>query len=354
MPGLDDRKALAELDTNGMFDAAWSLAEQCAEAWSLSQQVALPDRSRPVRQIIVTGLGGSAIGGDLLRVFCGPLLPVPVIVNRDYTLPRYAGEDTLVFAVSYSGNTEETLSAYDEAKSRGAAVVAVTTGGKLGAKAEADGFPVVRVPQGIAPRSATGYLFIPLLGVLERMGLLEGMQSEVEGLVAHLQKLREQYGPANPADANPAKDLAGKLYRRLPVVWGASGTTEVAAMRWKGQINENAKAPAYWNVFPELNHNEIVGLEQAENVLGLAWFVFLRDPADHPRVKTRMDITRQLLSRAAGCTEVAASGPNRLARIYSLIYLGDYTSLYLAALCGINPGPVKVIDFLKTALAKQP
>ncbi|MBO8129379.1 MAG: bifunctional phosphoglucose/phosphomannose isomerase [Peptococcaceae bacterium] len=354
MPNLDDTKALLELDTDGMFDAAWSLAEQCTEAWGLSQQVALPEQSRPVSQIVVTGLGGSAIGGDLLRVFGGPLLPVPVLVNRDYTLPRYVGEDTLVFVVSYSGNTEETLSAYDEAKSKGATIVAITTGGKLGARAAADGFPVVQVPGGIAPRSATGYLFIPTLGVLERMGFLRGMQAEVEGLVAYLQELREKYGPANPTGANPAKDLAGKLYGRLPVIWGASGTTEVVAMRWKGQVNENAKTPAYWNVFPELNHNEVVGLEKAENILASTWFVFLHDPDDHPRVKMRMDITKRMMAKAAGCTDVEASGPNRLARLYSLIYLGDYTSLYLAALYGINPGPVKVIDFLKAELAKRP
>jgi len=349
---LDNARELSALDSMGMFQAAWNLPEQCEKAWSLVGEASLPEVA-DWRQILVTGLGGSAIGGDLLRVFAADKLHLPVLVNRDYTLPWFVNKYTFVFAVSYSGNTEETLSAYDAARERGASVVAITAGGKLGEKAAADGQTVIRVPGGIAPRAATGYLFIPMVAVLERLGFFSGMQAEVEGLSAHLQELRDRYGPQTATRENLAKQLALNLQGRLPVIWGASGTTEVVAQRWKGQFNENAKAPAYWNVFPELNHNEVVGFEQPEDLLGRIWIIILKDDADHPRVRLRMKITREMVSKAAGLTEVFASGPTELARLYSLIYLGDYASMYVAALAGIDPGPVRVIDYLKNELAKH-
>ncbi|MEW5762359.1 MAG: bifunctional phosphoglucose/phosphomannose isomerase [Bacillota bacterium] len=349
---LDRPQEYLALDSLGMFRAAWELPAQCAGAWRIGQSAPLPPR-KIYRNIVVTGLGGSAIGGDLLRVFTAGRLDIPVIVNRDYRLPRFVDGGTLVFAVSYSGNTEETLSAYDDARARGASLVALTTGGKLGERAGRDMVPLITVPAGIAPRAATGYLFLPMLAVLERLGLLEGMAGEVEGLVSHLEALRGVYGPETPVDRNPAKQLAQRLHGRLPVVWGVAGTTEVAAQRWKGQINENAKAPAYWNLFPELNHNEIVGFEQPGGVLGTIWLVVLRDPEDHPRVNLRVEITRAFVGAAAGVSEFTASGPTRLARLYSLIYLGDYTSLYLAVLYGTDPGPVRVIDRLKAELGAR-
>ncbi|MGQ9496737.1 MAG: bifunctional phosphoglucose/phosphomannose isomerase [Desulfotomaculales bacterium] len=351
---LDNPGTYLPDDTMQMFRAAWELPAQCAAAWRIGRDAPVPP-AKPYRNIVVTGLGGSAIGGDLLRVFTAGRLEIPVIVNRDYRLPRFVDDATLVFAVSYSGNTEETLSAYDDARGRGAAVVALTTGGRLGERARRDMVPLITIPAGTAPRAATGYLFLPTLAVLERLGLLDGMDAEVDGLVRHLEVLRRRYGPDAPSARNPAKQLAHNLYERLPVIWGVTGTTEVAAQRWKGQINENAKAPAYWNAFPELNHNEIVGFEQPVGVLRGIWLVVLRDPEDHPRVNLRVEITRSFVGTAAGMSEFTASGPTRLARLYSLIYLGDYTSLYLAVLYGTDPGPVRVIDRLKAELgAKSP
>lgn len=349
---LNDVRGLGALDSMGMLEAAWNLPEQLEQAWLVAQDVPLPP-VRDWRQILVSGLGGSAIGGDLLRVYVGDRLGIPVVVNRDYTLPWFVDQNTLVFAVSYSGNTEETLSAYAVARERQAAMVAITTGGRLGQRAAEDGLPVVRVPGGLAPRAATGYLFIPMLALLARLGMLFDVQAAVAGAAAHLRELRARYGPQTPVRENPAKQLALNFQNRLPVIWGVSGTTEVVAQRWKGQINENAKAPAYWNVFPELNHNEVVGFEQPEELLSRLWLVVLQDEADHPRVRLRMKITRAMVKKAAGITEVQSSGPNALARLYSLIYLGDYASMYLAALAGIDPGPVRAIDYLKSELAKH-
>ncbi len=348
---LDDLMAMRERDSMDMLGALHGLPEQCARAWELGQAAALPKADR-VDGVVVTGLGGSAIGGDLLRTYAAAVASVPVAVNRDYVLPRHVGPHTLVFAVSYSGNTEETLSAYREAREKGAPVVAITTGGRLGALAGEDGVPLIVVPAGLAPRAATGYLFLPMLSLLSRLGLIAPVEEEVAEMVAVLTELRSRLEPGVPAPENPAKTLAWELLGNVPVVWGASGTTEVVAQRWKGQFNENAKIAAYWNAFPELNHNEIVGFEHPRQVLDHLYLVILRDPDDHPRVKKRMAITADLVRhRVSGLKEIEAAGRSRLARMYSLIYIGDYTSVYLAFLYGVDPGPVRVIDYLKQAMA---
>jgi glucose/mannose-6-phosphate isomerase len=343
--------AMRERDSMDMLGALHGLPEQCARAWELGRAAVLPRADR-VDGVVVTGLGGSAIGGDLLRTYAAAVAAVPVVVNRDYVLPRHVGLHTLVFAVSYSGNTEETLSAYREAREKGAPVVAITTGGRLGALAEEDGVPLITVPAGLAPRAATGYLFLPMLAVMSRLGLIPPVEEEVDELVAVLTELRARLEPGVPAAENPAKTLAWELLGNVPVVWGASGTTEVVAQRWKGQFNENAKIAAYWNAFPELNHNEIVGFEHPRQVLDHLYLVILRDPDDHPRVKRRMAITADLVRhRVSGVKEIEACGRGRLARMYSLIYIGDYASVYLAFLYGVDPGPVRVIDYLKQAMA---
>lgn len=351
---LDNEEQLRAMDTVGMFAAMAGLPDQCALAFrELGGQARLPE-NKPISNIVVTGLGGSAIGGDLLRVYAAPRIDVPITVNRDYVLPKFVGPDTLVFAVSYSGNTEETLSAYAEARERGASVVALTTGGKLGALAQADGFPVVEVPGGISPRAATGYLFMPTLQVLHRLGLLPNVADEADEMIALLGEMRQKLEPATAEANNQAKQIARRLQGKIPVIWGAAGTTEVVAQRWKGQINENAKAPAYWNMLPELNHNEIVGLEVPAEILKKIHLIILRDNRDHPRVQKRIAITKEVVQdKIDGYTEVEALGQGTLAKLYSLIYIGDYTSVYLAALNGVDPGPVKVIDFLKNELLSR-
>jgi len=348
---LNCAEGLCRIDSTGMLTALEGLPAQCAEAcWDLTRHVELP-KIEAISNIVVTGLGGSAIGGDLLRVYAADKVAVPIVVNRDYELPGFVGPDTLVFAVSYSGNTEETLSAYGEARARGASIVVITTGGKLGEMAQRDGAPVIGVPCGIAPRAATGFLFIPSLRVLQRLGLLPDNVDEITEMIDFIRDKRKKLGPEAPEEDNPAKQIARKLYNRIPVIWGSAGTTEVVAQRWKGQINENAKAPAYWNILPELNHNEIVGFQFPLELLKKIHVIILRDERDHPRVHKRVEITKDVIKDVVdGYTEVWASGNGILSRLFSLIYTGDFTSVYLAALYGIDPGPVKVIDYLKREL----
>nr|WP_282432906.1 bifunctional phosphoglucose/phosphomannose isomerase [Pelotomaculum propionicicum] len=350
---LNNVEGLCRIDSKGMLAALDGLPLQCSEACgNLSEQVKLPE-IEAISNILVTGLGGSAIGGDLLRVYAADKISIPVIVNRDYTVPEFVGPDTLVFAISYSGNTEETLSAYEQAQARGASVIVISTGGKLGEMALRDGVPLVKVPSGYAPRAATGFLFIPALKILQRLGFLPGLDGEIMAMAGFVRELHTKLGAQSPMAENPAKQIACKLHQKIPVIWGSTGTTEVVAQRWKGQINENAKVPAYWNVFPELNHNEIVGFQLPAEILKRIHVIILRDGQDHPQVQKRMEITKGVIKDVVdGYTEVWSSGDNALSRLFSLIYTGDYTSVYLAALYGIDPGPVKVIDYLKQELQK--
>lgn len=350
---LDNVDALKGADPKEMLSALWRLPEQCEEALKIAQEAKLLESLTEVKNIVVSGLGGSAIGGDLLRVYLLDKAAVPVIVIRDYTLPKFINSSTLLFAVSYSGNTEETLSAYQDARAKGAQIIALTTGGKLKEMAEKDGVPVITIPSGISPRAATGYLFIPTVVALQRLGLISDCTAEINEMIGQLRDQRETLNPETPKADNPAKQLAEILFEKIPVIWGSSGTTEVIAARWKGQINENSKAPAYWNTFPELNHNELVGFETPPDTLKQLEVIILRDPADHVRVQKRFEITKEIMGEAVnGVTEIYAIGNSPLTRMYSLIYVGDHTSVYLAALYGIDPTPVKVIDFLKNKLAE--
>ncbi len=349
---LDDNHFISERDPEGMLAMLSGLPDQCETALKIGQDAVLPGLPGELRQVVMAAMGGSAIGSDLIRVLVARQSGVPFAVCRDYTLPAYVNKQTLVFLTSYSGNTEETLSAYRSAGERGALRIAVTTGGRLAELANSDGVPVVRVPQGLPPRSAIGYLFLVALVMLERLGVI-GHQEGYGELLAILRSHREEFGHSSPVSRNRAKDLAIRLLGKIPVIYGTAGATEVVATRWKGQFNENAKSLAYWNVYPEMNHNELVGFEAPPDLLRSLFLVHLRDATDHPHIQARMEIVKRLLTkRVGGLAEFSGQGETLLARLFSLIYLGDFTSVYLALLCGINPRPVQVIDYLKQELSQ--
>ncbi len=337
-----------------MRDYLQGLPDQFSEMLKL--KINLPSRYRKnYSNILVSGLGGSAIGGDILRSYSAAKVSIPLVVNRDYDIPAFVGRQSLVLVVSYSGNTEETISAYLQARASGADIIVISSGGKLSALAREDDNMVVELPGGLSPRAATGYLFSPLALVLEEIGLLSGASADLMETVQVLTALREEISPDIEYSNNLAKQIAGEMKGRIPVIWGSSShSSEVAALRWKAQINENAKSPAYYNVFPELNHNETVGFEEPADLISQLTIIILRDPADHARVKKRMEISKEIIrERVAKVMEVEARGLSFLAKFYSLAYVGDYASFYLALEYGINPTPVKVIDFLKAELAKE-
>ena len=351
MSKLDNLEIIKSVDPDGMGDLIYGLPEQCEEAYKIAEDAAPPSGGRPAN-IVVLGMGGSAIGGDLVRSFLEQELPVPFIVSRDYSIPRFVGPETLIVASSYSGNTEETLSAYAEAPARGARFLAITTGGKLAELARRDNVPLVIIPGGLPPRAAIGYSFVPTMVILERLGLVASKEAGFTEMVRVLKDLRSQIGPHVPAEKNLAKQLAERFHGKLPLIYGSQPWKSVVAFRWKTQINENAKAIAFASAFPELNHNETVGWEAPQNLTKEVEVVLLRDRDDNPRVVKRFEVTSQIMREHVGSiTEVWSVGASALARLFSLLYIGDYTSYYLAIMNDIDPKPVRVIDYLKSQLA---
>jgi glucose/mannose-6-phosphate isomerase len=280
-------------------------------------------------------------------------LKVPLSVVRGYELPGYVGPSTLVYVSSYSGNTEETLSAYEEARSRGAVIVASTTGGEVARIAAQEGHDVVNVPAGYPPRAALGFSLVPLLFVLARLGLAPDPSGDLEDAIAVVEQGVGRLGADVDTDNNEAKDIARWLHGHVPVVYGTVPGTSVVASRWCGQLSENSKVVAHTNELPEMNHNEIVGWSGSRPMGGEARVVFLRDKDDHARVARRIEITREeIASTGAEVREVESRGETRLGRLMSLVQVGDFVSFYLAALEGVDPTPVAPIDRLKKELTR--
>jgi len=355
---LDDSAAMRALDPDGMMGLTTGFPAQCREAVRIGAEFTakLPPTG-PIQNVVVTGLGGSAIGGDLLRCLVEEYGDVPLVVNRDYTLPGFVNNQTLVLAASYSGNTEETLSAYAMARARRAQIVCVTSGGDLAGRGEADGVPVCRIPGSRPPRASTGFLFFPMLAVIAQRGLLgRAPTGAVEETIALLERLSGAYGPGTPTENNPAKRLALALYERIPVLYGSQGYRGVVALRWKGQFNENAKQHAFAYAFPEQNHNEILGWTLASRQSERWSVVYLRDPAEKtetPRIARRVEVTQEIIGQAAQQHEVWAEGDSLLAKMFSLIYFGDFVSVYTAYLNGIDPTDITSINRLKAEMQKM-
>ena len=337
------------LDSDGMWEVTTGLPEQVAEAARVAGNVdGLPSASG-VNSVVALGMGGSGIGGDVLAAVAAPTLHVPVVVVKDYSCPAFVGPDCLVFAASYSGNTEETLEAVAQAVARGARIVAVTNGGRLAELARSWEAPVVRLPEVPWPRAAFGALAVSPLVVLERMGLLPGASSWVDAAVAQLEARR----PTLLGDAGEGARLARRLARTIPLIHGGSLLGAAAALRWKCQINENTKCPAWLATQPELCHNEITGWGQhGDATRQLLSLVMLRHDYEHLQVGRRFKLVAEIMDEVvAGIVEVHAAGEGPLAQLLDLAYIGDVVSLYLAAREGLDPGPIPVLMDLKEALA---
>ncbi len=350
---LDDRKFIAKVDSQGMRDRIRELPDQCVEAWRIGREFPLPPEYRSPQKVVITGMGGSAIGGALLAGLIADECPVPILSVGGYEAPAYVGPSDVVIASSYSGNTEETLSATAQAAERGAKIVAVTTGGKLAALAERQGWLLLHFDYQAPPRAALGYSFTLLLALVHRMGLIRDYSTDLEEAVEVMRTWQKELTPDVPAPHNPAKRLAGQLVGRLPVVYGA-GFLAPVARRWKGQFNENAKNWAVWEELPELNHNAVVGYGTPDEICERVSVLLLRSSLDLPRIRSRWEITKELLLREGIMVdEVWGRGESRLAQMLSTIHFGDYVSLYLAVLNEADPYPVPPIDYLKRRLAEM-
>ncbi len=358
MIDLDNWALFREIDPDDMLGRITELPQQCRHAWANVQSLELPPEYRQVNRIVVLGMGGSAIGGDLLRALAEPECAVPIVTNRDYTLPAFVNAETLVIASSYSGNTEETLSAFAQARERGAKLLAITTDGKLAQRAQELGVPLLTFRYQSQPRAALGYSLVSLIGVIQKLGFIGDKEADLEEAVVVMESLQEEIRETvpcslpSPVTENPAKQLAKRLYGHLPVIYGSGYLAEVAH-RWKTQFNENAKSWSFFEPLPELNHNAVVGYQFPEELAERILVVMLVSSLDHSRNKARFQVTQEILAqRGIAYETIEAHGGSPLAQMLSAIHFGDYVSYYLALLYEVDPTPVKTINYLKERLAQ--
>lgn len=342
-----DARSVAKVDPGGMRDVIASLPEQLVAGLQVGTGLNVPIGE--AERIFVVGMGGSAIGGDVFRAWVADRSRAPLQVVRDYRLPTDAKPEDLVIAVSYSGNTEETLGATTQAIKIGCRVVAITSGGALRDLARRAGFLVLEVPAGLPPRGAFGHMFGILTGLGEEWTYGD-LRVDLQRAVAHLKSLRTRLRPESTQRSNRAKSLALRLKAGVPVVFAASPFIPIAK-RWQTQLNENAKVLAFASTFPEADHNELVGW--VEDPRARAYRpILLRDRDETPEIRRQLDVTVDLMSRHAKVEQVHDDGPTLVSRLLGTLYLGDYVSLYLAVLRGVDPLRIRPIEVFKAKLAE--
>ncbi|MGA2111577.1 MAG: bifunctional phosphoglucose/phosphomannose isomerase [Anaerolineales bacterium] len=353
---LDDLTRFRSLDPDRMLDRIDGLPEQIETAWNLGRKLPLPPSLATARQVIVAGVGGSAIGGSLLEAYTASRSRVPLSVWRNYGLPAWAaGEDTLVLAISYSGETEETLSAFRAALDRRIPVLAITSGGTLAhLAAKQNGASLWQFDFQAQPRAALGYLFALPLCLFSRLGWIPDPQEEIAQALTALRTQQASLRAEVPAVRNPAKRMAGQWIGRFVAIF-ASDLLAPVARRWRTQVAEVAKAWGQFEELPELDHNAIAGSRFPEELIDRFRLVFLRSSFDHPRNRLRSEFTRELLMEEGFNTdEFSAAGDSPLSQMLTAVHFGDYTSYYLAMGYAVNPTPVQVIQDLKARLAANP
>ena len=352
MMNLDDLEAVRRIDARGMLRLVDELPQQVAAAWQQVGRLSLPNDYRRLEQVVVAGMGGSAISGDLVAGAVSDSCTVPIAVLRDYVLPAWVNERTLVVASSNSGNTEETLAAAQAAHARGVPLLILAGGGTLAEYGAAWRAPVVRFDYAAPPRAALGYPFTLLLGILFRLGFIPDPSSGLEDAIQAMGEVAAEARVDVPIAENSAKQLALRLHDRLPVIYGASFLAAVAR-RWKGQFNENADTLAAYEELPEATHNAIVGTKVATGLLSRSTVLILASPLCHPRTQIRIELTAELLERRRIRVEtIEGRGQTRLGHLLSLVHFGDYVSVYLALLNEIDPWVVTPIEFLKQRMAE--
>jgi glucose/mannose-6-phosphate isomerase len=347
---LDDLDRIKQLDRMDMLVHIQGLPGQLEEAFHIGLQLPLPQMGH-IEHVLIAGMGGSAIGADLLARYAAPLSPAPVTVHRDYELPAWAhGPHILVIASSHSGNTEETLSAYEIAQNRGCRTLAITTNGKLALLAESEGLPLWVFEHHGQPTAAVGYSFGFLLAAMVRLSLLPDPAADLKEALDVMRQQQKDLEPDVPVSKNPAKRLAGQLFGRWVTVL-ASGYLSPVARRWKMQISELAKAWAQFEFIPEADHNTLAGVVNPIDVLTRTMTIFLRSPSDHPRNFLRSNLTRQGFMIAGLNTDVFdAKGKSPLAHIWSALHFGDYMAFYMAMAYGVDPTPVEALESFKAAM----
>ena len=339
------------LDRAGMIERIVGLPRQMRDAWAQAKSTILPPTHAGAKAVVICGMGGSAIGGDITRTLVESEVDVPIVVVRGYELPGFVDRETLVILSSYSGSTEETLAACDRALEVGARTIAVTTGGVLGQRARSAGFPLLQFRFEGQPREAIGYSSLLMLGVLTQLGYTSDYSEQISAAADVLERMAAELGPS-AADGNAARGLATRCVGRIVAVYGGGLMAEVAR-RWKGQLNENGKTWAFFDQLPELNHNAVLGYRFPEDAGRELLVVMLSCEGNHPRIKLREQITAELLeSTGIDVHRVEARGSTRFEQVFSALYFGDFVSYYLALANGVDPSDNSAIDHLKARLAQ--
>jgi len=336
-----------------MYGSIWSFPDNLKDALTIGENISLKNKYYNIQNIVIAGMGGSAIGGDIVAILEEQNIKIPYLVCRDYNVPKWVNSNSLVICSSYSGNTEETISAFHKSKDRGASICGITTGGKLLKLLENHKKDYVKIPKGLQPRAAVAFSFIPIIKLIEKIGLVNSnLKFWFEETVNTLNNNRVYYG--SEGNKNPVYLLANKLYKKIPIIYSDSSTMRVNAVRLKGQLNENGKMLAYFNELPELNHNEIVGWQNNQEIFEHLCVLWLEDESDTSRTKIRKKITESILNETnISQYSIKVEGDSFQERFLNMVHFGDWLSYWCAILHKTDPSPVKKIVRLKNELNER-
>jgi glucose/mannose-6-phosphate isomerase len=351
---LDNLQKIAEIDSEGMLETEEKFYPQLLGAREIAAGADLEKiKGKKFKGIAFSGMGGSGFAGDIIKALIRDDIDIPVEIVKGYNLPSFIKEGWLVVSISYSGNTEETISSTKQALERGCEVAGICSGGELEKICTAGGKTMMKIPPGMQPRGAIGYLFLPAYLMLDDLNIIRIPPEDIEEALNLIKEKSVLYSRETGSESNPAKKLALEISDKLPIVYGTDGILSAVAYRLKCEINENSKTPCWCNEFPELNHNETVGWERLKGITKNFIILALREEDENARIRARIDITLGLIKNNAGSiVEIPAEGKSKLAKVLSTIYLGDIASVYLALLYGVNPSPVEKIESLKAELKK--
>lgn len=351
---LDDLDRIKKVDSQGLLEVEEKFYYQLLEARDIvSGSDTGQLEQKEFRGVAFLGMGGSGFTGDIIKALIKDDIGIPVEVVKGYHLPAFVKRDWLAVAVSYSGNTEETISAVRQALDRGCEVLAICSGGKMENIAQDNGKPVIKIPRGLQPRGAVGYLFIPAYLVLDKLNVITLDPIDIKEAFDLVKEKAALYRREVESSKNPAKRLALKVSECLPIIYGTEGLMAAVAYRLKCEFNENSKTPCWCNEFPELNHNETVGWERLKDVTRKFILLIFRDKDERKRLKTRIEVTSKLIRKnISDIIEIPVEGRSKLAKALTSMYLGDTASVYLAILAGVDPSPVEKINILKSELEK--
>ncbi len=341
------------IDPQGMKDAVYNFADDINQASKIGKKIRLNKKYNNIHNIIVVGMGGSAIGGDINKMLLKNDLSIPLIVSRNYFIPKWANKHSLVVVSSYSGGTEETLSAFKDALSKECQIYGITTGGILSKKLSSNDLDFILIPSGLQPRAALAYSFVPMLYLFLHLGLIKiDLNNNLMNSIKLLKSVRDDYSLND--QKNPTWVLSNKIFDTIPIIYGETDNTSIVALRWSNQLSENSKMLAFCNEIPEFNHNEIVGWENNPKLIEKLSIIWLTDESDHERISIRQKISNRILETIVkNQFEISLHGATRFERLLHLIHFGDWVSLWCAYLHGTDPSPVEKILRLKEELIDQ-